>query len=248
MPHLGDSAEPSCSNVADLMQAPNLRITAWNCRSGPVHQRLSEVADLKPDIVFLQECKPGPVLPLDGDILLQTVNQHKGLALASINDRYTLERVERPGAPLSSIAAIARGPVTCLILGQWTHPPDYRAEIDQLVGAFSDLAAQMPTVLIGDLNTGAQLGNPSIKGGEVFDRLASLGFASAYHLHHSVGHGYEQHATYFHAITGHTPWHIDYCFVSKAWGDCVSGVEIGADEPWASRSDHRPLTVTLTVG
>jgi len=229
------------------MDNQTIRLTAWNCRSGSVHQRLSEAAELNSDIVFLQECRPAAALPLQGDILLQAFGA-KGLALASVGGRFALERVDRPAAPTSSIAAIATGPFKCLVLGQWTHPPDYRAEILQLVGAYADLIAQMPTVLMGDLNTGPQVGNPPIRGGEVFGRLDELGLVSAYHAHHGVTHGHETHATYYHASSGNTQWHIDYCFVSKAWRQYVTAVEIGPDDPWASRSDHRPLTVTICPG
>ena len=227
------------------MASDMVRFTAWNCRSGSVHRRLSEAGELNSDIVFLQECRPQVSLPLGGDLLLQTVSATKGIALASAGGRFTLERVSRPSAPVSSIAAIARGPLDCLVLGQWTHPPDYRAEILQLVDAFRDLIGGMPTVLMGDLNTGPQLGDPTIRGGEVFGRLRELGLSSAYHLHHGVDHGHETHATYYHASGGNTAWHIDYCFVSDAWRDRIAGVEIGDEPQWAGRSDHRPITVTV---
>jgi endonuclease/exonuclease/phosphatase family metal-dependent hydrolase len=228
------------------MTGEMVRFTAWNCRSGSVHRRLSEVAELNSDIVFLQECRPEGALPLGGDLILQTVGGAKGLALAAPSGRFTFERVSRVDAPVSSIAAIARGPLECLVLGQWTHPPNYQAEILQLVDAFGDLIRRMPTVLMGDLNTGPQVGNPSIRGGDVFGRLRERGLASAYHLHHGVDHGYEGHATYHHASGGNTPWHIDYCFVPEQWRDRIADVEIAGGQQWADRSDHRPITVTLT--
>jgi endonuclease/exonuclease/phosphatase family metal-dependent hydrolase len=224
-----------------------VRITTWNCRSGSIASRLQDVVELKSDIVFLQECQPGPALPLQGDLLLQSVGDRKGLALAAPTGRVKLERIERAEAPVSSIAALATGPLECLVLGVWTHPPDYRAEIDQLTAAFGDLIAKMPTVLMGDLNTGPRLGESFIKGGEVFARLADLGLVSAYHAHHGVTHGQETHATYFHASTGHSPWHIDYCLVSRSLLPRVRDVHLGDDEPWAKRSDHRPLSVDLSV-
>jgi endonuclease/exonuclease/phosphatase family metal-dependent hydrolase len=229
------------------MSDDTVRITTWNCRSGSIASRLQDVGELNSDIVFLQECQPGPALPLHGDLLLQSVGDRKGLALAAPTGRVKLERIERADAPASSIAALATGPLECLLLGVWTHPPDYRAEIDQLTAAFGDLIAQMPTVLMGDLNTGPRLGESFIKGGEVFARLADIGLVSAYHAHHGVLHGQERHATHFHVPSGHSPWHIDYCMLSPALLPRLASVEVGGEERWGSRSDHRPLTVALAV-
>jgi hypothetical protein len=94
-----------------------VRITTWNCRSGAVSGRLQEVAELESDIVFLQECQPGPALPFHGDLLLQSVGERKGLALAAPTGRVKLERLVRPEAPVSSIAALATGALSCLVLG-----------------------------------------------------------------------------------------------------------------------------------
>lgn len=114
-----------------------------------------------------------------------------------------------------------------------------------MLDVFGDLIAAHPTLLLGDLNTGPKLGEPYIRGGDVFGRLAQRGLVSAYHAHHRCAHGAETHATYFHASRGHTPWHIDYCFLSETLLPSLCSVEIGDDERWAKRSDHRPLTVTL---
>ncbi len=133
------------------------------------------------------------MLPLHGDLLLQSVGERKGLALAAPTGRVRFERLTRRDAPESSIAALATGPVSCLMLGLWTHPPDYCAEIDQITAAFGDLIAQMPTVRMGDFNAGPKLGESYIKGGAVFGRLAEHGLVSAYHAHHGLGHGHEQH-------------------------------------------------------
>lgn len=233
--------------TGDNLREHKLRITTWNCRSGAVGGRLHEVAELDSDIVFLQECQPGPALPLHGELLLQSVGAWKGLALAAPAGRVKFERLTRHDAPESSIAAIATGPLSCLVLGLWTHPPDYRAEIDQLTRAFGDLIAQMPTVLLGDLNTGPKLGDPYIKGGAVFGSLAKHGLVSAYHAHHALEHGQEQHGTYFHRFKADAPWHIDYCFLSASLLPKVTKVDVAAEERWTTRSDHRPVSVTIAV-
>lgn len=224
-----------------------IRITTWNCRSGALGARLQDLEALKSDIAFVQECRPDTVLPLHGEVLQQNVGESKALALAAPTGRVQFERLVRPEAPVSSIAALATGPLPCLVLGLWTHPPDYRAEVDQILAAFGDLIATTPTVMLGDLNTGPKLGDPYIKGKEVFGRLNDLGLFSAYHAAQGIEHGYETHATYFHASGGNSPWHIDYCFMSQSLLSRVVSVEVGDGPVWEERSDHRPLTVTLSL-
>ena len=59
-----------------------LRLIAWNCCSGSVTERLAVLQPLYADIAFLQECRPGPQLPLHGDFLSFAVNDSKGIASA----------------------------------------------------------------------------------------------------------------------------------------------------------------------
>lgn len=41
-----------------LQPMPSLRLIAWNCNHGSLAERALLLQPLKPDIVFLQECRP----------------------------------------------------------------------------------------------------------------------------------------------------------------------------------------------
>jgi endonuclease/exonuclease/phosphatase family metal-dependent hydrolase len=42
------------------------------------------------------------------------------------------------------------------------------------------------------------------------------------------------------------PFHIDYCFLPKAWAERISLVEVETFQEWEGHSDHRPLFVEIT--
>ena len=43
------------------------------------------------------------------------------------------------------------------------------------------------------------------------------------------------------------PFHIDYCFLPRAWKPALREVSIGTFSAFEGRSDHRPLTVNFTI-
>src|SRR5262245_49447291 len=58
-----------------------LRIIAWNCRSGSIGQRLGELAEYEPDLVFLQECTLTAGRVTRGVVCSRRINPRKGIAL-----------------------------------------------------------------------------------------------------------------------------------------------------------------------
>lgn len=81
----------------------------------------------------------------------------------------------------------------------------------------------------------------------MFERLAARGLFGAYHAHHGIEHGAEKHATYHHSSRGHSPWHLDYCVLSKSLLQQVVIVDVCDEPERRTRSDHRPVTTTLTI-
>ena len=59
-------------------------------------------------------------------------------------------------------------------------------------------------------------------------------------------HSYEDRFA-LHRFKADEAWHIDYCLLSASLLPMVTKVEVAADERWATRSDHRPLSVTLAI-
>jgi endonuclease/exonuclease/phosphatase family metal-dependent hydrolase len=54
-----------------------------------------------------------------------------------------------------------------------------------------------------------------------------------------------RHHTYRHKPHASEPWHIDFCFVPKAWAARITGVELLDGDHWRAESDHHPLKVDL---
>ncbi len=53
------------------------------------------------------------------------------------------------------------------------------------------------------------------------------------------------HATYRHLFKASQLWHIDFCFVPKAWADQITTVEVIGGGKWDASSDHHPVVVEL---
>jgi endonuclease/exonuclease/phosphatase family metal-dependent hydrolase len=103
---------------------------------------------------------------------------------------------------------------------------------------------------MGDLNSGTPLAEwrePNNRHKRVVDALTGLGLVSAYNAFHRLEHGQETHATYFHQFDASQPWHIDFCFIPRAWASKLVNVTVINGEPWAKRSDHRPLFVEIAL-
>ena len=157
-----------------------LRLTTWNCRSGSALVRLQDLAPLKSDIVFLQECRPDAVLPIEGHVLTRAVGDRRGVALACLNPALTLQPLSRRRAPAASLAAVVEGPQPFLLLALWSRTPNYQGDVVQMLDAYADAIAAQPTVLIGDLNIGWRMGAtaPPARRHRAFERLASDGFVT----------------------------------------------------------------------
>jgi endonuclease/exonuclease/phosphatase family metal-dependent hydrolase len=220
-----------------------LRLITWNCHHGMPSQRLAELGAHGADIVFLQECLPARTLPSTGSCLTQRVNARKGLALASLNADYHLKRLRaRPHRGSAVVGAAVSGPVSFTALGVWSRGPRYVDDVMRTLKAYDRVLRSGPAVVMGDLNSGTNLGvrqSPSAGHARIVAALANVGLVSAYHAFHRVDHGHEAHPTYRHQRNVAKPWHIDFCFVPAGW-DGV-GVEVLDGRIWAARSEHLSL-------
>jgi len=223
-----------------------LRLT-WNCHHGSLSARLADLACLSPAIAFLQECRPTDTLAVTRPSVTQRVNTTKAIALASLDDDYLVTRL-RPRARRGRavIGATVSGPVSFTTLGIWSQGPRYVDDVMRTLKAYDRVLRSGPAVVMGDLNSGANLNTrpaPSKGHARILAALADLGLVSAYHRFHGVEHGSETHSTYLHQRNPAKPWHIDFCFVPVEWN--VIGVEVPDGPEWTARSDHLPLCVDV---
>jgi endonuclease/exonuclease/phosphatase family metal-dependent hydrolase len=225
----------------------SLRLIAWNCHHGSPSTRLDQLAAFAPAIVFLQECKPTETRPSMGRFLSRRVNAQKGIALASLNADYHLEKLKpRANRGRAVMGATVSGPVSFTALGIWSQGPHYVDDVMRTLNAYDRVLRSGSTIVMGDLNSGTNLaGTRSANKGHsrILETLADLGLVSAYHAFHHFEHGQETHPTYLHQRKPSQPWHIDFCFVPVDW--VVVGVEVLDGKAWATRSDHLPLMVDV---
>jgi endonuclease/exonuclease/phosphatase family metal-dependent hydrolase len=101
---------------------------------------------------------------------------------------------------------------------------------------------------MGDLNSGPMLnGAPEVSKSHarLLAAFEALDMVSAYHAFHKIDHGRERHHTYRHRPPDVGPWHIDFCFVPRAWAANLTHVEVLDGDVWHAESDHNPLLVDL---
>ena len=67
---------------------------------------------------------------------------------------------------------------------------------------------------------------------------------SAYHSKKEPG--VSEPPTFYMYRRAEKPFHLDYVFVPVEWQEGME-VEIGSHKGWASKSDHCPVTVTLSL-
>jgi len=223
-----------------------LRLLTWNCRSGSVGARLSEVAEFDPHVVFLQEW--GRIDGVHNQLVCSHMNGRKGIALLAPTaaPRAVAVSLHNCGQAAISARFLASEPFT--VVGIWARGPNYVEDVLLTVRRCSPLSRRGPTVIMGDLNTGSRLGrraSVTTNHRRVLDICTSLDLVSAYHAFHRLEPSFESDATYFHQFKRSKPWHIDYCFVPRAWASRLTKVEVIDGRKWAKRSDHRPLLVEV---
>jgi endonuclease/exonuclease/phosphatase family metal-dependent hydrolase len=143
------------------------------------------------------------------------------------------------------------GPTNFLLIAVWAKRNERSPYVEGVVRAvelYRDLFIQYPTVLLGDLNSNARWDAEHAAGlnhSALVSMLSELGLVSSYHHFHSEAHGEEKQATSYFQWKENCPFHIDYCFIPKAWTSRLQSVEVGAYAEWKNYSDHRPLLVEL---
>jgi exonuclease III len=227
----------------------SLRIITWNCRSGSLRVRLSQLAGFSPHVVFLQECDPTETLPLADQICSRRISSNKGIALIVSPDYHCVELGRRAGGG-AMIAATVDGRASFVALGIWAQPRDYVGDVLRALDAHADLLQAGPAVVMGDFNSGSALADaptPTRGHQRIVDALADLGLVSAYHAFHRVEHGQETHPTYLHQFKPSQPWHMDFCFVPDSWARSILNVQVIDGDEWPARSDHRALLVEMAT-
>lgn len=99
-------------------------------------------------------------------------------------------------------------------------------------------------VLLGDFNNEAKYRGFWT---DLIELVESFGLVSAYHTFFGEDFGKETRPTHSHKGKVESPFHLDYCFVPRAWGDRIEAVSVGSHAEWADVSDHMPLVLDVVT-
>lgn len=224
-----------------------MRIVTWNCCRGKFDAKTPFVRDLSPDVAVIQECaRPEVESP---EARWAGASSKQGIAVLTANG-YTAEPIVVDAMHVRWIVPFRiTGPEPFTLIAVWAQPDrgSYSRAVCHGIDALADLIRGGPAVVAGDFNA-----NP------VFDRrrrdwtyatiearLHALGLASAYHAFHAEAPGEESRATYYHMWRRNLAYHLDYCFVPRAWLPRIRRADVGSFEEWEGRSDHRPVVVEV---
>lgn len=240
-----------------------MRIATWNCREGTNREMSTFLDRVAPDIVVVPESCRTPAIA--GVSLLNDGVPHvwtgdldtKGLAIYAPS-AHQLVVVPPPTANGARHAIAARaeldgGHVT--LLGLWTvpHPRGARATpymnaVEQLLADYDKLLEQGTTIVAGDFNCSAQSSPDAFPQflKAIRDRY---GLASAYHAHHGIQPGNEDHMTLWWRGRENAGYHCDLILIPETW--VVESVAVGSYAEWGhpdgpACSDHSPVIADLT--
>ena len=226
-----------------------MRLVTWNCCSGPLGRKLSDLATLAADIAVVPECPRIEERP--GAAVWRGAKPTKGLAVFATGP-WRVHRAPAPrGLPRYALPVQVSGPESFLLLAVWAMPHPtipYVRGMHRAVRACRSLMQAQPTVLLGDFNSNAiwDAEHPADRSHSALVRyLGELGLESAYHRRYQEAQGRETRPTFFLYRHQQRPYHIDYCFLPTHWLGRIRDVTVGDHRAWAAKSDHMPLTVDV---
>ena len=241
---VGRVARTLRSSTAEI---PHVRIVTWNCCRGKFADKAEFVRALAPDIAVIQECgRPAEESP---GVRWIGENPRQGIAVIAA-DGWRIE-------PIPVATELQRwivpfrisGPIDFILVAAWVLPDrsSYSRAMCRGIDALADLIAAGPAIVAGDFNASPVFDRKRRDWtyAAIESRLHGLGLASAYHAFHAECPGEETRATYYHMWREDLAYHLDYCFVPRAWLPSVADVHVGGYGEWRGRSDHRPVVVEL---
>lgn len=104
------------------------------------------------------------------------------------------------------------------------------------VQRYAPFIAGDATVAAGDFNSNQiwdRPGRPYLHA-EMVQLLDCHGLVSAYHHHYAEAQGAETRSTFYMYRKQERGFHIDHCFVPRAWAPYLKSVQVGVFVDWAT--------------
>jgi len=226
-----------------------MRIVAWNCCRGPMAKKLASLDALRPDVAVLAEATE-PERESPAVLWFPSNASRLGIQVRAFGG-YSLRRLKRAELPNCIVPVRVSGPASFTLLAVWTWPaPSYTQAFLNGLTSYAGLLRRGPTVVAGDFNGNPMFDKPTqrIKWWSTgFAQLHAAELVSAYHTFHGVAFGGEGHATHHFLRRPERPFHIDFCFVPRAWAQHQLEVQVVHGAEWRTLSDHFPLVVDTAV-
>ena len=227
-----------------------MRIVTWNACKGQFNRKSGYLDHLHADVAVIQEiARPTESL---ANVLWFGSNPNQGVAVIT-RPPYTLKQVlQIDSVPHWVVPIEIEGPNSFLLFAVWTlgvKPNPYVCAASTAIESYESWFAGRDVVMLGDFNSNAIWNKyypVDLNHSAMVKRLDGLGIVSAYHQFRSELHGKETAHTFYLHWNESKRFHIDYCFLPKAWTSRLQSVDIGSYAAWRKSSDHRPLLVELT--
>ena len=207
--------------------------------------RLSDAAARHPDRLAIADARSGVTF---GELHARVASAGEGLAADGVHagDRVLVFVPMSVDLYITLLGTLHAGAVAVFV-DAWADRRRLEAAV-RAVYLYRKLIASQPTVFIGDTNSNSiwdaqreQDRNHTA----LVNRLSELGLVSAYHAFFNEAHGRETQPTYYFQWKQAKAFHLDYCFIPKAWLPALRKVWVEPYETWRAHSDHRPLMVDI---
>ena len=148
------------------------------------------------------------------------------------------------------LPVVVTGSHSFRLLAVWTKEDDERRAMyigQAVLGVqrYAPFIAGDATVMVGDFNSNQiwdRPGRPYMHA-EMVHLLDGHGLVSAYHDHYGEAQGAETRNTFYMYRKLERGFHIDHCFVPRAWMPYLKSVQVGDYADWRHLSDHCPMVI-----
>ena len=231
-----------------------MRILVWNINMA-AHKKITLLHQLTPDIAILPECAAPDVIVSKcpgftfTDAQWLERSRHKGLGVFSFGDFYFTRSPSFDPRFEVFLPVEVVGRTRFNLLAVWAL--NFRAGsgstmLDAL-RFYRRFLEDTTSIVAGDFNNSVfwdRPGKPTNFSG-VAEALSELGLSSAYHAVTREIFAKERRPTLWFLKRPHQSYHIDYCFLSRAWFFRPVSVWVGLHTQWLAHSDHAPLVISV---